>query len=86
MAVGPNVHAPSAPPWGMRIEKNVGGRDRLVRTALAAVLTVVAIAALERGKRTTGLLAAAGALGFAVNAVTCFCGLNAALGVDTTDE
>jgi hypothetical protein len=68
------------------VETNVGGRDRLVRTLLAAFLTVVAIRALERGKRTTGLLAAAGALGFGFNAVTCFCGLNEALGVDTTED
>ncbi|WP_251330809.1 YgaP-like transmembrane domain [Haloplanus pelagicus] len=65
---------------------NVGGRDRLVRTLLAAFLTVVAIRALERGKRATGLLAAAGALGFGFNAVTCFCGVNEALGVDTTED
>jgi len=68
------------------VEKNVGGRDRLVRTLAAALLTVVSIRALERGNRTTGLLAAAGALGFGFNAVTCFCGLNAALGRDTTED
>jgi len=70
----------------MRTEKNVGGRDRLVRALFAAILTAVAIGALRGGKRTTGVLAAAGALGFGFNAVTCFCGLNAVLGIDTTDE
>jgi hypothetical protein len=70
----------------MSVRRNVGGRDRLVRAVLAALLTVVAIGALERGRRTTGLLAAAGALGFGFNTVTCFCGLNAVLGIDTTEE
>jgi hypothetical protein len=67
-------------------ETNVGGRDRLVRALLAAVLTVVAIRALREGKRTTGLLAGVGALGFGFNATTCFCGLNETLGIDTTGE
>jgi hypothetical protein len=69
----------------MVLERNVGGRDRLVRAALAALLTVVAVRALRRGKRTTGLLAGVGALGLGFNATTCFCGLNRLLGVDTTD-
>ncbi|GAB6860001.1 YgaP-like transmembrane domain [Haloplanus litoreus] len=68
------------------VEKNVGGRDRLVRTLLAALLTVVSIRAFERGKRAIGLLAAAGALGFGLNAVTCFCGVNEALGIDTSRD
>jgi hypothetical protein len=50
------------------------------------VLTVVAIRALREGKRTTGLLAGVGALGFGFNATTCFCGLNETLGIDTTGE
>ena len=70
----------------MHTEKNVGGRDRIVRGVLAAVLTVVAIATLRDGKKVTGLLAGFGALGFGFNAVTCFCGLNRALGIDTTDD
>jgi hypothetical protein len=67
-------------------ESNVGGRDRLVRTLLAALLTTVAISTLRKGKRKTGLLALVGALGFGFNATTCFCGLNQALGIDTTSE
>lgn len=67
-------------------EKNVGGKDRKVRAALAVAFAVVAASALRRGKRSTGLLAAAGALGMALNAVTCFCSLNAALGIDTTTD
>ena len=69
----------------MPLERNVGGRDRLVRAALAALLTIVAVRALRRGKRTTGLLAGIGALGLGFNATTCFCGLNRLLGIDTTD-
>ncbi|WP_299265519.1 YgaP-like transmembrane domain [Halorientalis sp.] len=67
-------------------EKNVGGIDRTGRALLAVVLTVVAVATLREGNRTTGLLAGVGALAFGFNATTCFCGLNAALGVDTTDD
>jgi len=68
------------------MERNVGGRDRAGRVLLAVVLTVVAVGALARGNRTVAVAATAGALGFGFNAVTCFCGLNAALGLDTTDS
>jgi hypothetical protein len=67
-------------------QKNVGGRDRLARALLAALLTIVAISTLRKGKRKTGLLALVGAFGFGFNATTCFCGLNKTLGIDTTDE
>jgi hypothetical protein len=67
-------------------EKNVGGKDRIVRAVLAVVLTVAAVTALRKGKRNLGLLAAVGALGFGVNATTCFCGLNKTLGIDTAGE
>jgi hypothetical protein len=67
-------------------EKNVGGRDRLVRSLLAVVLTVVAISTLKKGKRKTGVLALAGALGFGFNATTGFCGMNETLGIDTTSD
>ena len=67
-------------------KKNVGGRDRLARALLATLLTVVAISTLRSGKRKTGLLALVGALGFGFNAVTCFCGLNKTLGIDTTTD
>ena len=70
----------------MRPKRNVGGRDRLVRGLLAVVLAAVALRAVWRGQRTTGLLAGVGALGLAFNAVTCFCGLNAMLGIDTTGD
>lgn len=70
----------------MTLERNVGGRDRLARALLAVVLTVVALAALRDGRRLAGTLAAAGALGAGFNAVTCVCGVNAALGIDTTGE
>ena len=67
-------------------ERNVGGADRLARTLLAVVLTVVAVRALRSGRRSAALLALLGALGAGFNATTCFCGLNAALGRDTTRE
>lgn len=69
----------------MPLERNVGGRDRLVRAALAVLLTVVAVGALRRGKRPAGLLAGIGALGLGFSATTCVCGLNRLLGVDTTE-
>lgn len=69
----------------MEIESNVGGRDRTLRAILAVVLTVLAVSSLRKGKRKTGLVASLGAVGFGVNATTCFCGLNKALGIDTTD-
>jgi hypothetical protein len=65
---------------------NVGGRDRLVRVLLAVVLTVVSLKAFKKGKKLRGTLAGLGALGAGFNAVTCFCGLNEALDVDTTAE
>jgi hypothetical protein len=70
----------------MDVDSNVGGRDRIVRAVLAALLAVVAIRTLRRGKKTTGLLAGLGALGLGFNAVTCVCGVNRALGIDTTEE
>lgn len=68
------------------MERNVGGRDRIARAVLAVVLATVAVKALRSGKRTRGVLAAVAATGFLVNSVTCFCGLNSALGIDTTSD
>jgi hypothetical protein len=67
-------------------ETNVGGRDRLVRSLLAALLTVVAVNTLRNGRRKAGVLALVGALGFGFNATTGFCGMNETLGIDTTEE
>lgn len=67
-------------------KRNVGGRDRLVRGLLAGVLAVVAASTVAGGRRTLGVLAGAAAVGLGFNAVTCFCGLNAALGLDTTED
>jgi len=70
----------------MALDRNVGGIDRIGRALLAVVLTIVAVRALTGGRRTVGLLAGLGALGAGFNATTCFCGLNAALGLDTTSD
>ena len=70
----------------MDLDSNVGGRDRLARATLAALLTVVAIRSLRGGRRTAGLVAGVGALGLGFNAATCFCGLNRALGIDTSES
>ncbi|MEF8789696.1 MAG: YgaP-like transmembrane domain [Haloarculaceae archaeon] len=66
--------------------RNVGGVDRLARALLAALLTVVAVRALRAGRRSAGVVALLGALAAGFNATTCFCGLNATLGLDTTRE
>lgn len=70
----------------MEFEQNVGGRDRLARAILAVGLGIVAIGAWNAGKRPVGFLAVMGALAFGFNAITCFCGVNETLGIDTTDE
>jgi hypothetical protein len=70
----------------MALERNVGGLDRVARGLLAVVLTVVAVSALRGGRRRSALLAGLGALGFGFNTVSCFCGVNRALGLDTTPE
>ena len=67
-------------------ERNVGGRDRQIRALLAMVLTIVAVGTLKKGKNRLGLLAVVGALAFGFNATTSFCGVNKALGIDTTEE
>jgi hypothetical protein len=69
----------------MDIESNVGGRDRFVRAILAVVLTLIAVKNLRKGKRKSGLIALLGGIGLGINATTCFCGLNKALGIDTTE-
>jgi hypothetical protein len=68
----------------METEQNVGGRDRLARALLAALLSVLALRWLKRGKKGRGLLAGVGALGFGFNATTGYCGANDALDIDTT--
>ena len=68
------------------MERNVGGTDRIVRGALAVLLVVTALLALRAGRRGIGLVAATVAVGLGFNAVTCFCGLNKTLGIDTTTE
>lgn len=70
----------------MAPDSNVGGTDRIVRAVLAVALTVVAVAALRAGRRSVATFATVGAIGFGFNAVTCFCGLNKALGIDTTEN
>lgn len=50
--------------------KNAGGRDRLLRIVLAAVLAVVAVGSLRNGKRLTGALAGVGAFALGYGATT----------------
>lgn len=67
-------------------EKNVGGRDRLVRGVLGTVLLAVALVAYRRENAPAAAVAALASGGLLFNAVTQFCGCNAALGVDTTSD
>lgn len=46
----------------MGLSQKVGGRGRLARVILTAVLTVAAVRSLRRGKRLSGALAGAGAV------------------------
>lgn len=70
----------------MELNRNVGGVDRIGRAVLAALLAVVTLGAFVRGRRGLAVLTLLGSAGLAFNAVTCFCGLNAALGLDTTGD
>ena len=65
------------------LTKNVGGLDRVGRAILGIGLLVVALRSLTSGRRSAALVAAVGAAGLLFNATTQFCGLNAALGIDT---
>ena len=44
------------------MDRNGGGRDRIVRALLTAVLTVAAVSALRDGKHKKGVLTGIGAL------------------------
>lgn len=65
-------------------DKNVGGRDRLVRAVLTVVLSIVAVRWLKGGRKGRGLLAGIGAAGFGFTATTGYCGVNDTLDIDTT--
>lgn len=65
-------------------ERNVGGVDRAVRAGLAVAFLVVAVVAWSAGYLGVAVVVAGCALVVGVNAATGFCGVNAALGVDTT--
>jgi hypothetical protein len=69
----------------MELQQNVGGRDRRARATLAVLLAGLGAYALLRGRTNLGGVAVLAAVGFGFNAVTCFCGVNEVLGVDTTD-
>ncbi len=68
------------------MERNVGGVDRLARGGLAVVAAVVGLVSLLDGQLLVALAAGLAAAGFGFNAASCFCGVNQALGLDTTRE
>ena len=65
-------------------ERNVGGDDRRLRAVLAVVFAVAAAWGLLEGRRPLAVVAGLTALGTGFNAVVCWCGVNEALGLDTT--
>ena len=68
------------------MERNVGGLDRIVRGVLGVWLVVVAAAAYRDDKPERAAIAAVAGVGLLQNAVTCFCGGNYLLGIDTTTD
>ena len=70
----------------MELRKNVGGRKRLARTALAVVLTAVAISSLRKRKRLRGVLAGAGALALGYDATSGPSELKEMVGIDSASE
>ena len=68
------------------VERNVGGRDRTLRAALGVAALAVALASANGRRRGAAVVFGAAAVGLLFNAVTCFCGLNAWLGIDTTEN
>jgi len=68
------------------VSQNVGGSDRLIRAVLAVGFSILALRALTNRKPLTAVVAGLSAIGFGFNATTCFCGLNEALGVDTSSD
>ena len=86
------THRPRGQPYAARVpsvdvlDRNVGGRDRRLRAVLAVVLGVVAAVAAVDGVTAVAVASGAGALGAGFNAVTGWCGVNAACGFDTTGE
>lgn len=73
----------ASPDASMELVKNVGGLDRVVRAVLGVGLLAIALRSLTSGRRSTALVAAVTAAGLLFNATTQFCGLNAALGLNT---
>ena len=67
----------------MALERNVGGLDRLLRAVVGTLLVAVAVDAAIDGRRTVSLAVGVAGAALLVNAATRFCGLNAALGIDT---
>ncbi len=68
------------------MERNVGGLDRIARGVLGIWLVVVAAAAYRDDNPERAAIAGIAGAGLLQNAVTCFCGGNYLLGIDTTTD
>ena len=67
-------------------ERNVGETDRTVRAVVGGLLAVATLGAFLLGRRRLGGVTLIASAGLLFNAVSGFCGLNAALGIDTAEE
>jgi hypothetical protein len=67
------------------VDRNVGGRDRLARAGIAGLALVVAAAAALAGRPALAAVALLAAAGAGFNAAVGWCGVNAALGIDTRE-
>ena len=65
------------------LDQNVGGRDRQVRASLALIFLGIGGFGLVTGELLLGIASLLAAAVFGFNVLTGFCGLNAALGVNT---
>ena len=68
------------------MQRNVGGKDRIVRGILGIWLVAVAAAAYWDDQSGRAAMAGIAGLGLLWNAVTRFCGGNYLLGIDTTTD
>jgi hypothetical protein len=68
------------------VNRNVGGLDRIVRIVAGSWLAVVAVAAPLEDRPATAVGVGIAAAGLLVNAATGYCGGNALLGVDTSED
>ncbi len=68
----------------MRLERNMGRLDRIVRGVAGIWLLALAVSAVFDDRRTTAVTAAIAGGGLIGNAASGYCGGNSLLGIDTS--